>query len=197
MDLLIVKASKPQKDASKAAAAVAPSRTDSKGAPPIIIVPAALTSLLTVFNVKSFLEAGQFLPTEEARKQVNGVKPSTVVLDHANAKNASSKVTFQVVDGVERLKDTDWDRVVAVFVSGQAWQFRGWKWTDPVEIFSNVKGFYLKYADVKTDPQIKQWNVTVLEVNRYKRHLDAQCVYEFWSIVDRYLAAQKPHLLNK
>ena len=44
-------------------------------------------------------------------------------------------------------KIEDWENVVAVFVQGESWQFKGWKWESPVELFSHVKGFWLKYED--------------------------------------------------
>lgn len=37
--------------------------------------------------------------------------------------------------------DMDRDRIVAVFALGQEWQFKGWKWKHPVEIFN--KGMFL------------------------------------------------------
>ena len=63
------------------------------------------------------------------------------------------------------MKQRDWDRVVAVFCNGQQWQFKGWKWEEPVEIFNNVKGFYLKYSDAAMDKTVQEWNVSTLEVN--------------------------------
>lgn len=39
-----------------------------------------------------------------------------------------------VVDGVTRR-----DRVLCVFTTGQAWQFKPYKWTDPKDLFRNGK----------------------------------------------------------
>jgi hypothetical protein len=48
---------------------------------PLIIVPAALTSLLTLYNIKDFLESNRFKTTEQVRQQ--GVaKESPVILKH-------------------------------------------------------------------------------------------------------------------
>lgn len=48
-----------------------------------------------------------------------------------------SRVIYsRVIDSPQKLAPADWDRVVAVFVMGPAWQFKGWPWTgNPVEIF--------------------------------------------------------------
>jgi parafibromin len=49
-------------------------------------------------------------------------------------------VPYQVIDNPQKLRSEDWDRVVAVFVMGSAWQFKGWPWGgNPVEIFSKSK----------------------------------------------------------
>lgn len=46
-------------------------------------------------------------------------------------------VPYRVVDNPQRLSQGEWDRVVAVFVMGPAWQFKGWPWDgNPVEIFA-------------------------------------------------------------
>lgn len=51
-------------------------------------------------------------------------------------------VPYRVIDNPQKLNAQDWQRVVAVFVMGPAWQFKGWPWDgNPVEIFS--KSLYL------------------------------------------------------
>ena len=56
---------------------------------------------------------------------------------------ASSRRRYTVVDNGARLSRADWDRVVAVFAQGAAWQFKGWKRDAPVEIFSRALGVHL------------------------------------------------------
>ncbi len=58
-------------------------------------------------------------------------------------------MVYHVIDSVDRMKPTDWDRVVAIFVTGQKWQFRGWRWEEPVDIFSRSTLFnvYLFHID--------------------------------------------------
>ena len=42
----------------------------------------------------------------------------------------------RVIDSPQKLAPADWDRVVAVFVMGPTWQFKGWPWNgNPVDIF--------------------------------------------------------------
>ncbi|KAK8954358.1 hypothetical protein KSP39_PZI002845 [Platanthera zijinensis] len=84
---------------------------------PIILVPSAFQTLITIYNVKEFLEDGVFVSTDVKVKAMNG----------------SSK---PVRDKPSALKPEDWDRVVAVFVLGKEWQFKDWPFKDHVEIFN-------------------------------------------------------------
>lgn len=59
-------------------------------------------------------------------------------------------------------------RVVAVFVQGQAWQFKDWedafkgaKSGNLVELFNKIRGFYIRYSDEKVPDVVKGWNVKV------------------------------------
>ena len=74
------------------------------------------------------------------------------------------------------------ERVVCVMTTGQAWQFRPYKWSEPKQLFHNgtslssfthqnqsdgsvpVKGFYVCWMNDPPNPKIKDWNVTELKV---------------------------------
>ncbi|KAI3662516.1 hypothetical protein MP638_003656 [Amoeboaphelidium occidentale] len=105
---------------------------------PIIIVPSVLTSLLTLYNVKDFLQEGNYIETTVKRSQ-NPEKPERIQLSRKNPTTGVTTI-YNVIDNVDRLRPEDWDNVVAVFASGHAWQFKKWKWEEPVDLFSNVKG---------------------------------------------------------
>ena len=52
-------------------------------------------------------------------------------------KEGGLTVPYRVVDNPAKLSQAEWDRVVGVFVMGQAWQFKGWPWDgNPTVIFS-------------------------------------------------------------
>jgi parafibromin len=63
--------------------------------------------------------------------------------------------------------DKDWDRVVAVFVTGQDWQFNGWKWSKPVELFTKVLGIHVSMDDRVVDPKVLSWNCKILQVGAF------------------------------
>eukprot|EP00118_Oscarella_pearsei_P004668 m.20336 g.20336 ORF g.20336 m.20336 type:complete len:554 (+) comp27998_c0_seq1:46-1707(+) len=188
------------------------SPTPSKKVPrtPIIIIPAAVTSLLTMYNVKDFLQEYRYVSAEE--KKHAGVKREAEVM--IQRKKQSGTVLYRVIDNPMKLTPSEWDRVVAVFVHGPAWQFKGWPWLtadgSPVDIFSKVQAFHLKFEGMKTDPNVQKWNVQLIEVgqivfscssltlfmqiSKTKRHLDYAAVLRYWQTTDRFSAKNFSHL---
>ncbi|XP_014487904.1 PREDICTED: parafibromin, partial [Dinoponera quadriceps] len=114
--------------AQQAAQNKRPSRT------PIIIIPSANTSLITMYNAKDILQDLKYVSNEDKRGQ--GCKRENEVLLQRR-KEGGLTVPYRVVDNPQKLTNADWERVVAVFVMGPAWQFKGWPFDgNPVEIFS-------------------------------------------------------------
>ncbi len=68
--------------------------------------------------------------------------------------------------------------MVCVVVQGAAWQFKEFKWKQPVNLFQHVLGIHLKYDDVELEPRVAGWNVQVVQISKDKRHLDkVVCIY--------------------
>lgn len=86
----------------------------------------------------------------------------------ADQSGQTTTVPYQVLDNPLRLTPSDWKRVVAVFVAGPTWQFKGWPWIvkggSPADIFTKIKGFHLKFTGSKLEASIQTWDVQVLEV---------------------------------
>lgn len=99
---------------------------------PIIIIPAATTSLISMYNVKDILQDLRYVSVEQ--KKLEGARRDNEVLLQRQKNGVS--VPYRVIDNPAKLTAADWDRVVAVFVMGPAWQFKGYPWDNPVEIFS-------------------------------------------------------------
>uniref|UniRef100_A0A2K5DXU5 Parafibromin n=1 Tax=Aotus nancymaae TaxID=37293 RepID=A0A2K5DXU5_AOTNA len=170
---------------------------------PIIIIPAATTSLITMLNAKDLLQDLKFVPSDEKKKQGCQRENETLIQrrkDQIQPGGTAISVTvpYRVVDQPLKLMPQDWDRVVAVFVQGPAWQFKGWPWLlpdgSPVDIFAKIKAFHLKYDEVRLDPNVQKWDVTVLELSYHKRHLDRPVFLRFWETLDRYMVKHKSHL---
>ncbi|XP_071450459.1 parafibromin [Hetaerina americana] len=159
---------------------------------PIIIIPAANTSLITMYNAKDILQDLRFVSTEE--KKAQGVKRDNEILLQRR-KEGSTTVPYRVIDNPQKLSPADWERVVAVFVMGPAWQFKGWPWDgNPVIIFSKICAFHLKWDEMHLDPNVARWAVHVTDLSRTKRHLDRAALMVFWEKLDKHMIKNKPFL---
>ena len=161
---------------------------------PIIIVPAAPTATLTMHNVASFLVDGNYITPSEAKSK-GKAKENSLLIEH-KFPNASKPIKLQIIDNPVRLTLEDWRRVVAVFVQGSAWQFKGWKWETPVELFQHVMGYSLEFDDAPADIKVATWNVRQLTVSRSRRHGDATALFQFWTSLEEFLR-RKQLLSNK
>jgi parafibromin len=176
------------------------SKSKKKNLIPIIVVPASPTALINMFNVKEFLVDCHYFSPNEAKQKNQSVKETQIVIEKVFP--SGNKRTIQIVDNPSRLSLEDWDRVKAVFAQGQAWQFKGWKWEDPVDLFQHgifivfififmlngvVSGYCLQFDDVPFDKTVSSWNVSKLTISRSKRHLDSTAVLNFWEKLEKFL----------
>uniref|UniRef100_A0A1A9W750 Parafibromin n=1 Tax=Glossina brevipalpis TaxID=37001 RepID=A0A1A9W750_9MUSC len=158
---------------------------------PIIIIPSVNTSLITMYNAKDILQDLKYVSTEE-RKNAGSTRDNEVLLQR---KRQNVTVPYRVIENPQKLAAQDWQRVVAVFVMGPAWQFKGWPWNgNPVEIFSKICAFHLRFSELNLDANVAKWSVTVLNLSQNKRHLDRAVLMTFWENLDKYMAKYKPEL---
>lgn len=157
---------------------------------PIIIVSPATTSLISLTNIKEFLENGKFVEPGSASnpKPSNGI----VTIQHNSERLVSAGQRFMVVDNVDVFtKPEYWDRVVAIFTTGQTWQFAKYKYSKPEELFQRYAGYYLCYQGDVVPKQIKDWNVTEIKVDRGdKRFRDKLLVRDFWTDIEKILISK-------
>lgn len=159
---------------------------------PIIIIPAATTSLITIYNAKDILQDLRYMSTDE--KKAQGCKRENEVLIQRRKKGGLT-VPYRIIDNPLKLSHEDWDRVVAVFVQGPAWQFKGWPWDgNPVEIFSRMKAFHIKWDEMRIDNNVAKWAVHVIQLSKQKRHLDHANLLKFWEVLDSFMVKHKHHL---
>ncbi|CAO3650526.1 unnamed protein product [Cunninghamella echinulata] len=158
---------------------------------PIIIVPAAPTSKLNLYNIKDFLQNEKFVDAQELRAS-GEKKPEQVTIERKKLNGRT--VVYHVVDSISNFKQSDWDRVCCVLVTGQQWQFKGWKWEKPVEVFSHVKGFFPKWSSDKLTGGAADWAVSLINIHRDRRYMDKAAVVDFWQKLDSFNAQQKQFL---
>lgn len=118
---------------------------------PIIIVPEAATSLITIYNAREFLENGNYEPSEKAKaKRYGGKHPGTVKVKRESFAKNGKRIFYEVYDKTKSFSSRDWERVVAVFALGKSWQFKNWSQSfgnNPAEIFSKgMSSTYMRYT---------------------------------------------------
>ncbi|KAH9961006.1 RNA polymerase II-associated protein [Russula dissimulans] len=176
---------------------------------PIIMISSSPTSLITMYNVRRFLQESIFEPSAEARARAAAegttraedlipIDRERTTIEPGGQARASAQ-RYYVVDSVEALNKFGadaWDRVVCVLTTGQVWQFRPYKWSEPRVLFHHVKGIYVSWANDPPNPKVKDWNVTELKIDPHRRHVDKSTVAYFWKTLDTWTAAHKPALVT-
>ncbi|KAK7048495.1 CDC73-C domain-containing protein [Favolaschia claudopus] len=208
------KLKKMKESRSGSAAAVTASETKSparkaKHNYPIIMISSSPTALITMHNVKRFLQESIFEPSQEARQRAvaeGNPRPEDMIPIYrkrtsidSSGKEHETQARYFVVDSVEALGKFGpdaWDRVVCVMTTGQAWQFRPYKWSEPIQLFHHVKGIYVSWSNDPPNAKIKDWNVTELKIDPLRRHVDKSVVAHFWKILDTWTSANKPWLMK-
>ena len=152
---------------------------------PIIVVPNAMTSPITMVNVQEFLGKAVFVPRTVMLKKSGGKRrlQTLTIRRKVSARLGGGEVEYEIIDNpLSQLKKTaDWDRIVAIIPQGASWQFKGWKYETPVDIFSRCFGYYIGMEGAPIPKEISGWAVKQGWVNRDKRGMDSVTVAGFWN----------------
>ena len=166
-----------------------PSKKDGKGdepkirkAPlnlePIIIVPQAPSAVITKWNIKELLENGVYRTREEQKKAGYRPEDRVSVIHREESHNGLHSYHYKVVDSAEAMKKDDWQRVVAVFVQGPEWQFKGWDLSSfggkMVNMFQRVSAFHVVFDKEQPHDNVRKMTVHLLSMSRASRNLDNQ-----------------------
>jgi parafibromin len=128
-------------------------------------------------NAEKFLASGNY-----EQQQTGGKLP--VVVEHTIGGRA---MKFRVYDDTSNFRKFEWKAVVGVVADGKKWQFSGWPFKSEADLFSSIKGFFLKYVDEPLDNVVAGWNVQILNLKREGRHQDASVAEEFWKGLESFL----------
>jgi parafibromin len=140
-------------------------------------------------NIKSFLNDGVYTPPDSgalaASSSILFISRTLPTIDAARAQR------FVIVDSTEKFKPDYWSRVVAVFTTGQAWQFKGYKWQTPQELFNHVLGIYVGWSGEQAPDTVKNWGRGVANVYVEKwrgegvgRWRDREAVEALWGRIE-------------
>ncbi|RYP67147.1 hypothetical protein DL770_008685 [Monosporascus sp. CRB-9-2] len=162
---------------------------------PIILLSPSASSLLRMSNIKSFLEGGQYVPPDS----VAASSSNSASMLHINRLmkdiDPNRPMRFILVEGPEQFKPEYWNRVVAVFTTGQSWQFKNYKWSSPHELFRHIPGIYVGWRGEQPPESIVGWGHRVMNVgvDRWKettrgvdtsRWRDREVVEGIWKMIE-------------
>ncbi|KAL8682501.1 MAG: hypothetical protein Q9186_001448 [Xanthomendoza sp. 1 TL-2023] len=161
---------------------------------PIILLSPSASSLLRLSNIKSFLSDGIYTPPTTSTTAANILHISRLL----PSIDAHRPLRFILVDTPEQFKPDYWGRVVAVFTTGQMWQFKGYKWQDPRELFKETLGVYVGWRGEDVPASVKGWGRGVLSVGVEKwnpgmgggaqgRWRDREVVEGVWGRVEEWM----------
>jgi len=153
---------------------------------PIILLSPSASSLLRMGNVKQFLDDGVFTPADATSASTNMVRVSRVM-----PSISPSPITFILVDSTASFKPTYWSRVVAIFTTGQTWQFKLYKYSNPAELFAHYPGVYVGWSSEEPPEQVTSLGRGVLPVKVDKwtgtekgRWRDREVVERIWGRIE-------------
>ncbi|KXX74135.1 Cell division control protein 73 [Madurella mycetomatis] len=124
---------------------------------PIILLSPSASSLLRMSNAKAFLEGGRYTPPDH-NTTASMLHISRTIKDI----DPSRPMRFILVEGPEQFKPEYWNRVVAVFTTGQAWQFKNYRWSNPNELFKHVLGVFLGWRGEQPPDSVRAFGHRVL-----------------------------------
>nr|ASF90230.1 hypothetical protein SPAR01680 [Bartheletia paradoxa] len=173
---------------------------------PILLISSSPISLVTMWNVKLFLEGAIFEPSLTARQRAaeeGNVHADDVVVINRRKEGMEGEQArtrrYFVLDNAETLVkkfgEDAWDRVVCVMTTGQVWQFKTYKWKEPEKLFHHVMGVHFQWTNEPANTKIQDWNVMQLKVDPSKRHIDKSTVVHFWRALDRWMEINRPNLI--
>ncbi|KAI5286761.1 accessory factor associated with RNA polymerase II [Ascosphaera aggregata] len=138
---------------------------------PIVILSPSASSLLRMSNIKSFLQEGVYVPADhptlathtatnllQVQREVNmGPRIQGSGVPSSHTASTRKPLRFILVDSTTDFKPDYWNRVVAVFTTGQTWQFKSYKWSSPPELFKRATGIYVGWTGEEVPAQVRGW----------------------------------------
>lgn len=124
----------------------------SRAVHPIILLSPSASSLIRLSNAREFLENSRYQPAK-TDTDMNMLYVTHTMRDI----DPSKAMRFILVESVEQFKPEYWNRVVAVFTTGQSWQFKNYKWPNPSELFGHVLGIHIGWRGEQPPDNVRNW----------------------------------------
>lgn len=143
-------------------------------------------------NIKSFLESGQYIPADSSTSTSSSSASILHISRLLPSIDTTRAIRFIIVDTPEQFKPEYWSRVVAVFTTGQVWQFKSYKWQQPTELFRHTLGVYVGWRGDQLPDTVRGWGRGVLstQIDKYipgpgpARWRDREVVEGIWKSVE-------------
>lgn len=160
---------------------------------PIILLSPSASSLLRISNIRAFLEEGNYVPPDSSSSSSSSSATMLNVQRIIPSLDPVRPTRFIIVDTPEQFRPEYWSRVVAVFTTGQAWQFKSYKWQQPQELFKHSPGIYVGWRGDTLPGPIKAWGRGVMstQVDKWvpsqpssSRWRDREVVESIWKAIE-------------
>lgn len=188
-----------------------PRKGTSKTQDPIILLSPSASSLIRMSNVRSFLGDGVFVPPDHPTLAMPNSAASNILYIHrplgisdpssssralgSQGHHARKPTRFILVDSTANFKPDYWQRLVAVFTTGQTWQFKSYKWSSPPELFKHAPGIYVGWRGEDIPREVRGWGRGVRSffverwdekggVNGSGRWRDREVVEGIWTAIE-------------
>ncbi|KAL4986370.1 RNA pol II accessory factor, Cdc73 family-domain-containing protein [Aspergillus falconensis] len=189
-----------------------PRKGTSKTQDPIILLSPSASSLIRMSNVRSFLGDGVFVPPDHPTLAMSSSAASNILYIHrplgisdpsssssralsSQGHHARKPTRFILVDSTANFKPDYWQRLVAVFTTGQTWQFKSYKWSSPPELFKHASGIYVGWRGDDIPREVRGWGRGVRSfsverwdekggVNGSGRWRDREVVEGIWTAIE-------------
>ncbi|KAL4777856.1 RNA pol II accessory factor, Cdc73 family-domain-containing protein [Aspergillus nidulans var. acristatus] len=189
-----------------------PRKGTSKTQDPIILLSPSASSLIRMSNVRSFLGDGVFVPPDHPTLAMSNSAASNILYIHrplgisdpsssssralgSQGHHARKPTRFILVDSTANFKPDYWQRLVAVFTTGQTWQFKSYKWSSPPELFKHAPGIYVGWRGEDIPREVRGWGRGVRSfsverwdekggVNGSGRWRDREVVEGIWTAIE-------------
>jgi parafibromin len=144
-------------------------------------------------NIKSFLESGTYIPADSTLAGSSATANILHVSRTLPSIDGQRSFRFILVDTPEQFKPDYWNRVVAVFTTGQTWQFKSYKWQNAPDLFKNALGIYVGWRGEDVPATVKGWGrgVTSAQIEKWNpqqgisgRWRDREVVEGIWDRVE-------------
>lgn len=89
--------------------------------------------------------------------------------------------------------------MVAVFTTGQLWQFKGYLWQSPPDLFSHALGIYVGWRGENVPDTVKGWGRGVMstQIDKYNGQLgpkarwrDREVVEGIWTAIEEMMRSK-------